>query len=68
METENVIEIKRMHDTKAFTLRLSTSLIQRIDTYSKKLGLQMPGLRVSRTAAIRMLLTKALSEVSNDKH
>ena len=44
-------------------LRLSTALLQRIDAYAARLSAELPGLKVNRSDAARILLTRALDAV-----
>lgn len=42
--------------------RLPDELIQRLDAHAKRLETRTPGVRFSRTAALKALLTRALGE------
>ena len=42
------------------TFRLPSALVERIDAYAEVLREQTPGMRVSRTDAVRVLLTMSL--------
>lgn len=50
--------------TKQFTFRLEPELIDRVDEYARSREAAEPGLRMSRTDALRILLTRALDEAS----
>ncbi len=47
---------------KVFNIRLVDSLVSRIDAFAKDFESQLPGFRMTRTAAIRLLLTTALNQ------
>lgn len=55
----------KTHTTTTF--RLPTEILLRLDAYTKDMSQQVPGVRFSRTAAIRALLTKGLDEWSKRK-
>ena len=41
--------------------------MKRVDAYIDRLEVEMPGLELNRTVAVRMLLTQALDEVEAEK-
>lgn len=43
--------------------RLPADILERVDRYADKLARENPGMRVSRSDAVRMLLTRALDQV-----
>ncbi len=47
-------------DTIQVGVRLPVSLVARIDAYAQELSEERPGIHVSRTDAIRVLLLRAL--------
>lgn len=49
-----------MTDTEQVAFRLPSTLIARLDDYAKQLAIEQPGMRVTRTDAVRVLLTRAL--------
>jgi hypothetical protein len=49
------------------SIRLSLSLIDRLDQYAAKLRLITPGVNVTRTDAARAILVRGLEEVSPGK-
>jgi len=48
------------------SFRLSTDLIRRLDERAACLARKTPGLQVTRADALRVLLTRALDESSNE--
>ena len=49
--------------TTQLAFRLPDSLVARVDAYAKRLNAVTPGLDVTRTDAVRALLTQALDSV-----
>lgn len=49
--------------TTQLAFRLPDSLVARVDAYAKRLNAATPGLDVTRTDAVRALLTQALDRV-----
>jgi predicted DNA-binding protein len=49
--------------TIQLAFRLPDSLVARVDAYAKRLNATTPGLDVTRTDAVRALLTQALDRV-----
>ena len=47
-------------ETTQLAFRLPKSLLARVDAYAKRLNAATPGLDVTRTDAVRTLLTQAL--------
>lgn len=47
-------------------LRIPPPLLQRIDAFARQLQLELPGSEVTRSEAIRILLTRALDSVACD--
>lgn len=43
-----------------YTFRLAPSLVARLDAHAKRLSATTPGLTISRTDSLRMILTSAL--------
>ena len=50
-------------ETTQLAFRLPASLVARVDAYAKRLNAATPGLDVTRTDAVRALLTQALDRV-----
>ena len=48
--------------TKQVTIRLPEDLIELIDKHAVRMRSRTPGMRVSRSDAVRVLLTRALEE------
>lgn len=46
--------------TQQVGVRLPVTLVERIDSYAEELTSERPGIRVSRTEAIRFLILRAL--------
>lgn len=53
---------KRSPPTRQIAIRLPPDLIERIDSYAERLQEKVPGIPITRTAAIRALLEHALSK------
>jgi hypothetical protein len=53
-------------ETTLVAIRLETSLLERITRFAEKLEANNPGLKVSRTNAIKALLTRALNQEEID--
>lgn len=49
-----------MEPTQQAAFRLSTSLLERLDSYAERLRREQPGMTVSRSDVVRLLLTRAL--------
>ena len=49
-----------VQNDRSVTFRLPSALVKRIDAYAEVLREQTPGMRVSRTDAVRVLLTMSL--------
>jgi hypothetical protein len=47
---------------RAVGFRLPTSVIERIDAFARQLEAEQPGIRVSRSNAIRTLLERGLAD------
>ena len=65
MTTATVRSAKRSKpSTKiALGLRLDAAIVQRLDAHAERLSAVSPGLTVTRTDAVRVLLIAALDEV-----
>jgi hypothetical protein len=48
--------------TRQIAFRLTEGLLSRLDRLAKRLSGERPGLRVTRTDVVRMLLTRGLDE------
>jgi hypothetical protein len=49
-----------MADTEQVAFRLPRKLIARLDDYAKRVAGEQPGMTVTRTDVVRILLTRAL--------
>jgi hypothetical protein len=54
-------------DTDQVAFRLPKSLIKRLDDYAAPLEKEQAGMKVTRTDAVRVLLTRALDDVEPQK-
>jgi hypothetical protein len=53
----------KREETVQLAFRLPGSLLARVDAYAKRLNAATPGLDVTRTDAVRALLTQALDQI-----
>jgi len=52
--------------TSQVAFRLPVDLLKRIDKHAERMRDQQPGVNVTRTDVVRMLLTRALDHVDGD--
>lgn len=56
-----------MTATQSVTWRLPVELLEEVDDYAARLAKKTPGLRVTRTAAARVLLRRGLNTDDGDE-
>jgi hypothetical protein len=58
---------RKKDETVQLAFRLPASLVARVDVYAKRLNAATPGLDVTRTDAVRSLLTQALDALKVER-
>jgi len=56
-----------MGKTVQVAFRLDEELVKRLDKYAKQMEREMPGFKVSRADAVRLLLIRALDKIESGR-
>ena len=62
---QSTLAENEMGKTVQVAFRLDEDLVKRLDKYAEQLGREMPGFKVSRADAVRLLLIRALDNVES---